>query len=121
MVVFEFQKNRTLRQRTEESTRIMKHHPDRLPIIVEKHDGRRYKQDIPNIDKSKFLVPYDINVGQFIYVIRKRIKLSPEIGLFLFVGNTLPSTSELISEIYNDHKDVDGFLYVKYAGEEVFG
>jgi GABA(A) receptor-associated protein len=33
------------------------------------------KSDIATIDKKKYLVPADLTVGQFVYVIRKRIKL----------------------------------------------
>lgn len=33
------------------------------------------KSDIPEIDKRKYLVPADLTVGQFVYVIRKRIML----------------------------------------------
>ena len=34
--------------------------------------------DISDIDKRKYLVPADLTVGQFIIVIRKRIKLESE-------------------------------------------
>jgi len=36
----------------------------------------------------------DLTVGQFVYVVRKRIKLSPEKAIFVFVKNTLPLTGE---------------------------
>ena len=39
-------------------------------MIVEKAE----KSDISDIDKQKYLVPADLTVGQFVYVIRKRIK-----------------------------------------------
>lgn len=42
----------------------------------------------------RFLVPADLTVGQFVYVIRKRIKLSPEKAIFVFVRNVLPPTGE---------------------------
>jgi GABA(A) receptor-associated protein len=57
--------------RISESTRIRAKYPDRVPCIVEKAE----KSDIPTIDKKKFLVPSDLTIGQFVYVIRKRIKL----------------------------------------------
>lgn len=41
---------------------------------------------------SRYLVPSDLTVGQFVYVIRKRIKLSPEKAIFIFVRNVLPPT-----------------------------
>lgn len=40
----------------------------------------------------RYLVPADLTVGQFVYVIRKRIKLSPEKAIFIFVNNVLPPT-----------------------------
>jgi len=40
----------------------------------------------------RYLVPADLTVGQFVYVIRKRIKLSSEKAIFIFVKNGLPPT-----------------------------
>jgi GABA(A) receptor-associated protein len=57
-------------------------------VICEKAD----RSDIPDIDKKKYLVPADLTVGQFVYVIRKRIKLSPEKAIFIFINNVLPPT-----------------------------
>lgn len=68
------------------------------------------------------MVPADLTVGQFVYVIRKRIKLSPEKAIFIFVsGNVLPPTASLMSTVYEEHKDEDGFLYITYSGENTFG
>jgi GABA(A) receptor-associated protein len=73
------------------------------------------KSDIATIDKKKYLVPADLTVGQFVYVIRKRIKLSPEKAIFIFVDEVLPPTAALMSSIYAEHKDEDGFLYITYV------
>lgn len=73
------------------------------------------KSDIATIDKKKYLVPADLTVGQFVYVIRKRIKLSPEKAIFIFVDEQLPPTAALMSSIYEEHKDEDGFLYITYV------
>jgi hypothetical protein len=59
--------------------------PQTRKVIVEKAE----KSDIPDLDKKKYLVPADLTVGQFVYVIRKRIKLSPEKAIFVFVNNVL--------------------------------
>jgi GABA(A) receptor-associated protein len=80
-------------------------------VICEKVE----KSDIPVIDKKKYLVPSDLTVGQFCYVIRKRIKLAPEKAIFIFVNEVLPPTAALMSSIYDEHKDEDGFLYITYA------
>lgn len=60
-------------------------------------------------------------MGQFVYVIRKRLKLPPEKAIYLFVHNSIPPTGALIAQIYKEQKDLDGFLYVKYAAESTFG
>jgi GABA(A) receptor-associated protein len=82
-----------------------------IQVICEKVE----KSDIATIDKKKYLVPADLTVGQFVYVIRKRIKLSPEKAIFIFVDEVLPPTAALMSSIYEEHKDEDGFLYITYV------
>jgi GABA(A) receptor-associated protein len=103
------------------------HYPPTLPltplspftcqVIVE----RAQRSDIPDIDKKKYLVPADLSVGQFMYVIRKRIKVNPEQAIFVFVSNILPPSPALLADVYEDHKDEDGFLYLTYSGENTFG
>mmetsp|Transcript_25834 Transcript_25834/g.56278 ORF Transcript_25834/g.56278 Transcript_25834/m.56278 type:complete len:124 (+) Transcript_25834:180-551(+) len=112
-----FKEEHPLAKRQAEASRIKEKYPDRIPVIVEKAE----KSDIPDIDKKKYLVPADLTVGQFVYVIRKRIKLSPEKAIFIFVKNVLPPTAALMSSIYEDHRDDDGFLYITYSGENTFG
>lgn len=68
--------------------------------------------------QKKYLVPADLTVGQFVYVIRKRIKLSPEKAIFIFVDEVLPPTAALMSSIYEEHKDEDGFLYITYVSSD---
>ena len=107
----------TFEERKKESERLLLKYLTKVPIIITKAKN----SDIPDIDKRKFLVPVDQTVGQFVYIIRKRVKLSHEKSIFVFVNSVLPKTSSLISEVYNHHKSDDGFLYVTYAGENVFG
>lgn len=104
-------------KRKEEAVRIRSKFPDRIPVICEKVE----KLDIMEIDKRKYLVPADLTVGQFVYVIRKRIQLPSEKAIFIFINDILPPTAALMSTIYNEHKDEDGFLYVLYSGENTFG
>ena len=106
-------------KREEECKRVITKHPNRVPILVFKDNKKG--SNIPDIDKHKFLVPADLTFGQFNYVIRKRIKLKPEIAIFTFINGYLPPTSALVANIYNIHKDKDGFLYVIYTSENTFG
>ncbi|KAJ0236713.1 Autophagy-related protein 8f [Hirschfeldia incana] len=112
-----FKEEHDLEKRSAEAARIREKYPDRIPVIVEKGE----KSDIPTIDKKKYLVPADLTVGQFVYVIRKRIKLSAEKAIFIFVDNVLPPTGALMSAVYEEKKDDDGFLYITYSGENTFG
>ncbi|KAE8965225.1 hypothetical protein PR001_g28797 [Phytophthora rubi] len=92
-----FKKEHPFEKRQAESQRIRFKYSDRIPVICEKAD----RSDIPDIDKKKYLVPADLTVGQFVYVIRK--------------------LSALMSNIYKKQKDSDGFLYVTNSGENTFG
>ncbi|KAJ4789952.1 Autophagy-related protein [Rhynchospora pubera] len=112
-----FKLEHPLEKRQAEAARIRDKYPDRIPVIVE----RAERSDIPEIDKKKYLVPADLTVGQFVYVVRKRIKLSAEKAIFIFVKNTLPPTAAMMSAIYEENKDEDGFLYMTYSGENTFG
>jgi len=105
-----------LQERMEQSKSVREKYPNRIPVIVECQDD-----SLPPLDKSKYLVPRDITVGQFVYVIRKRIELRPEQAIFLFINNTLPPTASTLEEQYNLHRDEDGFMYIEYRSESTFG
>lgn len=109
----------TFKERICETKRIIERYPDRLPIICER--AINASKDCPYIDKRKYLVPNDLTVGQFVYVIRKRLKMTPENGLFLFINGVIPSTSAVLRTIYDSYKDDDGYLYVNYTFENTFG
>ena len=112
-----FKEKFTLKKRREEFTRIKDKYPDRVPFIVQKHSS----PTIPDIDKNKFLVPNDLTVGQFLFVIKKRINIKPEDNIFIFINNKIPVMSSLMSSVYNESKDPDGFLYIFYCSESTFG
>ena len=117
-MTFKFQNIHSLEDRKKESNRIISKYPDRVPIICEKSKNSSL---IPDLGKSKYLVPCDLTVGQFMFVIRKRMKLSSEQAIFIFINGHIPSTNSIISDIYEYNKNEDGFLYVSYSGENTFG
>lgn len=118
MAVSNFKSKNTFEKRKKESNRIGIKYKDRVPIIVEVS-----KQDEKNLilDKTKYLVPFDLTVGQFMFVIRKRLKLEPEKALFIFFNDSLQPSSASIGSIYKEHRDSDGFLYTIISLESVFG
>lgn len=114
---FYVNKNKTFEQRLEESIKIKNKYPDRVPVICEKNPG----SGLEMIDKRKYLVPYDLTSTQFLFIIRKRLKLASEKGIFLFVDNMIAPSTHTMIELYNQYKDRDGFLYMNYTEENVFG
>ena len=110
---------------------ICNHFKDEFPIerrkqisqkILEKYVQKAPGRNIPDIDRKKYLVPRDLTVGQFIMTVRKRITLTPEKAIFMFVENMLPTTSELMGSVYDNHHDLsDNLLYFTYSGENTFG
>jgi GABA(A) receptor-associated protein len=105
-----------LEQRKESSEKIRIKYPERVPCIVTVTGDA-----LPPLDKCKYLVPDNLTVGQFVFILRKRIKLSPEKAIFIFVNKVLPPTSITVGEIYAKEKDPDGFLYFSLRGEDTFG
>ena len=113
----EFKQKYSFEARLDEANRIRVKYPDRIPIIVE-HEKN---SNIPLLDKRKYLVPDDMTVGQFMYVIRKRLSLSPEIAIYMFFKQTLVPTNKELGDIYDSNKDKDNFLYIIIGAEKTFG
>lgn len=113
----DFKSRTSLEERKLQSIAIMKKYPDRVPVYVYKHKQSKMN----DINKHKFLVPLDITVGQFMYIIRKHLSLKKEEAIFVFINGFLPPNSSLISQLYNEHHDDDGFLYIAFSYENTFG
>jgi GABA(A) receptor-associated protein len=111
-------KQHPLYKRQKETKNMMISHPHRCPIFIAKLDS---DEVLPDIEKHKYLVPYDFTMAQFLYTIRRSTKISPEIAMFLFIHNIVVTSYSTIGELYEDYKNEDGFLYITYAGENTFG
>ncbi|VVC29018.1 Autophagy protein Atg8 ubiquitin-like,Ubiquitin-related domain [Cinara cedri] len=94
---FQYKEDNVFEKRKTEGEKIRKKYPDRVPVIVEKAP----KSHIGELDKKKYLVPSDLTVGQFYFLIRKRVHLRPEDALFFFVNNVIPPTSATMGSLYN--------------------
>ena len=114
-----FKTKYSLIDRYNESRKILEKYPDRVPVICER--AKTATRDCPYIDKNKYLVPRDLTIGQFIYVIRKRMCLQPEKALFLFMNGSIPSSTSMLGDLYEYYKENDGFIYIAYSLENTFG
>ena len=113
----DYRTTRTYDERLEESSKIRNKYPDRIPVICQKTP----QSTLSSLYKSKYLVPKDLTSSQFLFVIRKRLELTSEKALFIFIEGTMPSSTLTFEDLYATYKNNDGFLYVSYAEENVFG
>ena len=107
----------SFKDRLKESTRIKLKHSDKIPVIIDKYKTKDLKQ----INKHKYLLPNDLTIAQFLFVIRKKIQLSPDQTIFIFCNNILLISNKTIGEVYDLYKDDDKFLYLYYDIENTFG
>ena len=116
-ITFDYKKEKPFEDRLQESTKVKGKYSNKVPIVVTKTQNCK----LPDIDRNKYLVSDDMVLSQFLYTIRKRIKLESSEALFFFIGDVVPNNSVSIGELYNLHKDKDGFLYITYNSENTFG
>jgi GABA(A) receptor-associated protein len=114
-----FRDGTSFNDRLNKSRKIIKQFPDRIPIICE--ISTVSNNNYPKLDKNKYLVPSNFTLGQFIFIIRKRLELPPEKAIFLFINDQIYNSTKILSNIYEFNKDQDGFLYITYTFENTFG
>ncbi|KAM5237698.1 microtubule-associated protein 1 light chain 3 gamma [Ctenodactylus gundi] len=114
-----FKQRKSFATRQKEVAGIQAKFPNKIPVIVERYPRDQF---LPLLDKTKFLVPQELTMTQLHSVIRSRLILGATDAFYLLVNNkSLVSTGVTMAEIYRDHKDKDGFLYVTYTSQETFG
>ncbi|XP_011811086.1 PREDICTED: microtubule-associated proteins 1A/1B light chain 3C [Colobus angolensis palliatus] len=114
-----FKQRKSLAIRQEEVAGIRAKFPNKIPVVVERYPRETF---LPLLDKTKFLVPQELTMTQFLSIIRSRMVLRATEAFYLLVNNkSLVSTSVTMAEIYRDYKDEDGFVYMTYASQETFG
>ena len=116
---FKYKKDFRLEQRKEEAIRIIKEYNNRMPIICEKAPN----SNLPVINKTKYLVPGDMTVSQFQFIIRRKIDLNENSSLYLMTPKGISLVGDkTLMEVYNIYKDKeDNFLYLFYDSELTWG
>jgi GABA(A) receptor-associated protein len=117
-----YKKATSLAERKQKSYKMTVTYPDRIPVIVEMSpSSANYHSYIAASHKIKYLVPYDLTMGQFIKILRDKIKIEPSTALFFFINNKIFPITTPIGSIYKEQVDEDGFLYLEFCEESTFG
>ena len=104
--------------RLKESLDIMEKNPNSVPVICEKSPNSKIKE----MAKSKLLLKKNLTLEQFITILKKRLSLDSTEALFLLVkGKNALVGNDTFAQIYEKYKSEDGFLYIYYSSEEVWG
>jgi GABA(A) receptor-associated protein len=114
-----FKDDNTFEKRKKSAEQIRAKYRDKIPVIVEKDPKN---SSMAEMKQNKFLVPDSITIAQFLSTVRKHCSIDQSEALFLFInGNILAPNSAIMSQIYQEHRDEDGFLYFVVGKEATFG
>src|SRR3990167_2467115 len=101
--------------------RLREKYPGKLPVVVSKAS----ECNLPNLDRTRFLIPYFFTIQELVMVVRSRLRIKPEETILLFVdhkgSHIMVPMNYAICNIYDLYKDKDEILQVLYASENVFG
>ena len=89
-------------------------HPDRIPIVF------KLKKDI-ELPKTKMLIPSDSTLAQVMTIVRKYIILKKCDAIFFHINDIIPTNSETIGSLYDNHKNEDHVLEIVISKESTFG
>ena len=108
-------KNQPLEQRKKCSEQLIAENPLRVPVLVTCQNGKL------KLNKHEFLVPKQLKVIHFTATLRRSMNLSPENAIYLYANNHMLKQDKVIGEVYEQHKDEDGFLYVNVTDIPALG
>ena len=111
----------TKKERLKNSSNLIEKNKGQIPVICEKDEKSKMK----GLLKTKYLIKKEITVDQFIGTIRKKLQLESNDALFL-LANCKNNKYAIVGtdsfgNIYDKYKDDDGFLYIIYSNEKVWG
>lgn len=86
---------------------------DRVPVILEVSESSTFGP----LKKYKYSVPYDLTIRELI----KEVLKEKTISLYLYWDNIYVPKDVIMGPFYDQCKDTDGFLYLKYSDRHSIG
>jgi GABA(A) receptor-associated protein len=107
-------------ERKKRSNSLLLKYTDKIPVILEKSSTEKY---LSSIEKNKLLISNGLTVANIIQILKTNLKVNEHNSLYIMVSkqNIMLSGSQSMSYIYDTYKSDDGFLYLEYCSENVFG
>jgi len=99
---------------------IKQSYPRHIPVIIERMNGSRLGIPI----KRKYLITKDTTLSMLSFIVRKQIpSIRPSDTILIFSRSTGQPTigPTRLADLYAMNADADGFLYLVYREENVFG
>lgn len=112
--IYQFKKT-DIDTRRRNAIAILGKYPGRVPVIVDVNDKNLV------INKNKYIVPGNLCLAQFIAELRKKINIGSSHSIFILINNKFINSNDILSDIYDKNKEIDGFLYMIINIENVFG
>ena len=114
---FNFKKENTLEERKKKYNEFKELHPDKIPIIIEK-DKSCYFKDIGII---QFALKREETISILQYRVRKMLDIGQDLSFLFYAKNRSIPFEISIGEVYDKYKESDGFLYLAYSSEMLWG
>lgn len=116
-----FQQKLPFEKRKHLALSIKNMHPERIPVVLKNPTQSREAL----LCKEKFLVPDYLTVGEFHIKIKDQMEsgISSKSKSFFLLTESQNSlvVSELMSAVYARYQNEDGFLYLYFCEENIFG
>ena len=113
----EFRTRYSLEDRIQTFKNLKAKYPERIPIIVNIDPKLKVNGNNPR----KYLIDPTWTLSQLLINLRESIMLKSNQALFLFINNTMIPPNQLLTQVYDKYKDIDGFLYINCMPENTFG
>ena len=115
---FKYKSQESKEARIKQSKELLKKYPNKVPVILEKDPSSK----ITEIGKTRYLLERKSTAKEVMEMIRKKTTIDEKDALFLQVRAKFSITGEkTIGDIYDTYKDSDGFLYIMYTTELIYG
>lgn len=114
-----FKKDNKFEKRKTDTKNVMTKYPSKIPVYLSRG---RMNRTMEEYDKRKFLVGDNMKLISFLNIVRKNYGIESSKSLYLMINDkVLVDNVSSMGIIYDKYKDEDGYLYISYYEENVFG